>query len=273
LATSPRVAPFQSIRELGEQTAAVIARHMNLTFRELIGRGRNVTSDDRYARLITGLSHPFGNFALLESAVDEATVREAVEPLAKCGSPALTIFMEHPSSSAEAVVLNLGFKLEEAMPLMAVEIDRLPIAQLPPGYSFVRIGDDSAIKDKWTRAFAEGYEFPKEVGDAFASSDNPLTTAPDAPRQFFAVERDGELVATTMLRLAQGLAGIYCVSTIPAERGKGLGAYCTVEPLRRARELGYRVGILQASPAGHPVYFRLGFAAYGQVPVYLRIPN
>jgi predicted acetyltransferase len=71
--------------------------------------------------------------------------------------------------------------------------------------------------------------------------------------------------------LHNGVAGIYGVATLPEERGNGLGAHMTAAPLRIARELGYRVGILQASEDGHPVYRRLGFADFGEVPLYLRL--
>jgi ribosomal protein S18 acetylase RimI-like enzyme len=72
--------------------------------------------------------------------------------------------------------------------------------------------------------------------------------------------------------LADGLAGIYCVATLPAERGKGLGAHVTAEALRRAHAMGYRVGILQSSAAGHTIYLRLGFEDKLSVPMFIRMP-
>ena len=62
------------------------------------------------------------------------------------------------------------------------------------------------------------------------------------------------------------------LATIPEERGKGLGAHATAEPLRLVRELGYGVGVLQSSPAGHSVYRKLGFADVGEVPLYVKMP-
>lgn len=46
----------------------------------------------------------------------------------------------------------------------------------------------------------------------------------------------------------------------------------TAEPLRIARRLGYRVGVLQSSQTGHPVYLGLGFADAGEVPMFVRMP-
>ena len=62
------------------------------------------------------------------------------------------------------------------------------------------------------------------------------------------------------------------MATLPEERKKGLAAHATAEPLRIARELGYRVGVLQASAEGQPVYHRLGFADFGESPRFVRMP-
>ena len=81
------------------------------------------------------------------------------------------------------------------------------------------------------------------------------------------------MVAVSMLYLAGGLAGIYCITTLAEERGKGLGAHVTAETLRVAQRLGYGVGVLQSSAAGHSVYEGLGFRDVGSVPMFIRIPG
>jgi ribosomal protein S18 acetylase RimI-like enzyme len=98
------------------------------------------------------------------------------------------------------------------------------------------------------------------------------TTAEDAPIQYFAIRKDGKPVCTSFLYLEDGVAGIYCVATIPEERGRGLGAHATAEPLRLARKLGFCAGVLQSSPAGHSLYRKLGFVAVGEVPLYVKMP-
>ena len=80
---------------------------------------------------------------------------------------------------------------------------------------------------------------------------------------------DGKPVATSQLFLSEGVAGIYNVSCIPDVRGQGIGSAVTLVPLLEARQMGYRIGILQASQAGYNAYCRLGFQDYGKLSVYL----
>jgi len=80
---------------------------------------------------------------------------------------------------------------------------------------------------------------------------------------------NGQPVGTSQLFLSAGVAGIYNVTCIPEARGQGIGAAVTLAPLLKAREMGYQVGILQASELGYNVYRRLGFQDFGNLSVYL----
>ncbi len=154
---------------------------------------------------------------------------------------------------------------------MAVDIERLSATALPSGYGCVRVGAGEA-GSAWSETLAVGYGLPPGLARMFSPEALGADMADDAPVQFFAIERDGRTVATSMLYLADGLAGIYCVATLPEERGKGLGAHATAEPLRIAHRFGYRVGVLQSSTAGHSVYLGLGFRDVGGLPMFVRMP-
>ncbi len=57
---------------------------------------------------------------------------------------------------------------------------------------------------------------------------------------------------------------------IPAARRKGIGRIMTVAPLLEARRMSYRVGILQASSMGYPIYKKIGFKEVCTYQLYLQ---
>lgn len=263
--------PYPSIAAIGGQIAGLITEHIDLAFRRIMP-GPNVVIERRFVRLLTGEPHPFGNFALMSEPADLQGVSAAIGPLLTCKAPSAALFAGPVPPAVQEALSRTGFTPHGGMPGMAVDIDRLAETNLPAGYTFARaVG--SADRDAWADVFARGYGLPGPVGTAFAAGIDRDETQPrhDSDLQYFWTLRDGQPVSTSLVYLHKGVAGIYGVATLPGERGKGLGAHMTAAPLRIARELGYRVGVLQASEDGHPVYRRLGFADFGEVPLYLRM--
>ncbi|MHC4992822.1 MAG: GNAT family N-acetyltransferase [Planctomycetota bacterium] len=262
--------PISSIDALGDRVGQLSEVHFATTMLDLLS-GPSVQKEHRFLRLMTGEAHPLANFALvLDSADLDATIT-ASEPLRSNPIPAAVIFTSRPVADAvDQYLRGQGFDHIEPLPAMALDIATQPPTTLPDGYQFLRVGDDHGAA--WAQALADGYELPIRAATAFSPVAAGATMHPDSSPQFFAIVNDDNIVATSILHLRDGLAGIYGVATIPAERGKGLGAHVTAEPLRIAHDLGYRVGVLQASEMGHPVYKRLGFQDVGRMLMYVKIP-
>jgi len=262
--------PYPSIAAIGDGVGRLICGHIDLAFRDIMP-GTGVEIDRRFVRLVTGEPHPFGNFACMVDPADLEATKAAVGPLLGCRAPSAVFFTGLVSEAVTQELNASGFQRHGGLPAMAVEIEKLSSTALPAGYAFARV-DSAAQRDAWADVFARGYGLPLRVGGAFAGGIKGDKTE-DAPLQYFWILKDGRPVCTSMLYLKDGVAGIYGVATLAEERGKGLGAFATGEPLRVAHRLGYRVGVLQASEDGHPVYRRIGFTDFGEVPLYVRIPG
>jgi ribosomal protein S18 acetylase RimI-like enzyme len=265
-----QAAIVRSIATLGNAIGARASAHLDLAFRHMM-QGQGAELGEHFLRLVTGEPHPLGNLAIVNEPGDLAIMRAAVDPLLTCGFPTAVLYPQGASDAVTRSLLASGYADAGTMPAMAVDIEHLAAPALPPGYEWARIGEGDEGR-AWGDALAVGYGLPQGLARRMSPEHLGADMAPDASLQFFAIRRNGKAVATSMLYLADGLAGIYCVATLEEDRGKGLGAYATAEPLRAAQRQGYRVGVLQSSSAGHSVYLSLGFADIGNVPMFIRAP-
>ena len=93
------------------------------------------------------------------------------------------------------------------------------------------------------------------------------------PNRRWVARLGGVTVGTSSIFLGAGVAGLYNVTTLPEARGQGIGAAVTLAALAAARDAGYHVAVLQASPMGFPVYARLGFREVCRIQSYVWEPE
>lgn len=161
-----------------------------------------------------------------------------------------------------------GFDHDDEAPGMVVDLamlnKSLPVLE---GLSIQHAQEDASWR-QWSNAMAIGFEVPASA-DFFVNAWHNLLCLAD-PDTILAYTgwMDGKPVATSLLFLAAGVAGIYSVATIPEARRKGIGAWMTLHPLCQARSMGYQIGILQSSAMGLSVYSSLGFQEYCKINMY-----
>jgi GNAT superfamily N-acetyltransferase len=164
----------------------------------------------------------------------------------------------------EAHDLNFSesFATEMAADLTTLRED----VAMPNELKIIPVNDEKTLR-KWIHIASIGFSVPFEFEDTwyefFAEA------ACTSPFRTYLALLYGEPVATSQLFTSAGVAGIYNVTCLPQARGQGIGGAVVLAPLLAAREMGYQVGILQASAMGYNVYRRLGFQDFGKLSLYL----
>jgi len=150
-----------------------------------------------------------------------------------------------------------------AIDLLAMNED----VSVPSGMTITRVEDVDTLK-KWCHVTSVGFGIPAHAEAPLLEYFTGLIDL-KLPVRYYLAWLDGKPVATSMYLLAEGVAGLYFVATLPEARQQGIGFAVTLKPLQEARELGYRAGILQASKMGEPVYRRMGFKEYSRIGSYV----
>lgn len=167
-----------------------------------------------------------------------------------------------------------GLTLEGTAPAMAADLADVPLDEPPPaGLEIVPVTDAATLDEfldviaadwlEWTDG--EHTEIQRRTLDLWRKQIPPKLADEPVPLRWIG-RVGGRVVATSRISIGAGVAGLYAISTLPAHRGKGYGRAMTIAALRAARQIDFRIGVLQASDLGYSVYRRLGFRdvfAYG----------
>lgn len=142
---------------------------------------------------------------------------------------------------------------------------------LPPHLAIERVHDGETLRT-WLRVMTAGSELPDEILSLLLDIAAKRDFKEVSDVHCYLGKLDGKPVATSLLFLGGGVAGIYDVATLPEARRQGIGSALTVVPLLEARKQGYRIGILQSTPMGLNLYRRLGFREYCLFSAYFWSP-
>jgi GNAT superfamily N-acetyltransferase len=161
-------------------------------------------------------------------------------------------------------LVHAGDDVGMAVDLLALN-DDLPTS---PALMIQPVSDVVTLK-QWFHAFSLSFELPESVGQAIFDIEASSDAWQHLRRRFYIGLLNGEPVATAMLFLGAGVAGVYSIGVLPAARRQGIGMAMTLATLCEARAMGYRIGILHSSQMGLGMYRRLGCQEYCSVSDYI----
>ena len=165
-----------------------------------------------------------------------------------------------------------GFTNRGTGPGLAIDLKAMNEDEKPPaGLDIIEVKDDKTL-EAWCHITCVGFGIPPQAEPALKEW---FKTDLDykMPLKLYLGFMNGKPAATSMYYLGAGVAGIYFVAALPEVRNKGVGFAITQKPLQEAKKLGYKVGTLQASKMGEPVYLRMGFKEYFKTGSYSWMPG
>lgn len=221
--------------------------------------------------LLTGIPDTFNNVVLQTRLPPDGAGELISQALAHFRSrhvPRLSWWTEEgvQETGLTKQLIAHGLTFNEGGTGMAADLSALPKdLPTPTGLTIALVENKETLK-QWVHIVNLGFGLPiwseRIWFDLFADLVFELPL-----RNYLAI-LNGQPVGTAQLFLGAGVAGIYNVTCVPEARGRGVGAAITLAPLLEARNLGFHIGILQASHLGYTVYRRLGFQDFGKLSHY-----
>jgi hypothetical protein len=222
---------------------------------------------------VTGIPFPWCN-AAFGARLDPGCVDEAVAAFVAEGEKRqvpLFWWVGHESRPADlgGYLEDYGFVPLSESTLMAADLYALNEGVAAPrGLLIDQVGDRESLKT-WCRITATGFGVPGFAAALLEWFERGVSLG--LPLLFYLGYLGGRPVATSLLFLAEGVAGVYFVVTLPFARRRGIAYSVTLESLREARRMGYGVGVVQASKAGASIYGKMGFLESSKMRSYARM--
>jgi GNAT superfamily N-acetyltransferase len=225
--------------------------------------GSELLDTPEITSFITGIPFPLFNGVLranLNPETADTTIQGVTDRLKARRVPALWWLgpMTEPAKLGD-ILIRHGFALAGTTLAMGIELQAVASDRpLPPGLHIARVDSPETLRT-YLHTLVIGSGFPAPLLEPLLNIEQGAPPPPGAELRRYLGLLDGKPVAASAMVLHAGMAGIYAVATLPEARRQGIGGAMTWHPLREAFEGGYRVGVLQASTMGYPVYQKLGF--------------
>lgn len=223
-------------------------------------------------RYISGVPVPiFNGIGQARLAPDDpdAQIEAALKPFAERGLPMW--WWVGPSSRPTDLGARLeahGLAYDGDTPGMALDLRAVDQAPAAPVSLTISAATNRDALEEWSHVTGRGFGIPDDLHATLLEMGVHQCLRPDPEWVYFVGRLNGRPVATSALFMSAGVAGIYCIATLPDARRQGIGAELTRAALLHAREQGYAVGILQSSQMGFHVYQELGFRTVLEFGLY-----
>jgi len=212
------------------------------------------------------------NNCIAKTQMTDSEVIETLQFYKKAGKPVLwTIFPSNQPKNIEKIFKKKRLIHLERNNLMYFDMKTLDDKlQKKDDFHIKEINDLKSLKD-WTKLNAVCFSLTRDIQSFITDKNAGLFLNKTVSGRHFVAYYKNKPVGTSSVFLADGVAGIYNVTTAPGARGKGIGGAITKAALMYGKKAGYTFAILQATKKGVPVYKKIGFKTNKHMDYYLKL--
>lgn len=161
-----------------------------------------------------------------------------------------------------------GFSYDEYDVGMAMQLNQLnENYSYPKGLEILEVKDKKELED-FAFVLASIFTPPDIQVANYYKQVGIVDFHPSQTMKLFIAYFKQKPVAISASYLSKSVAGIYDICTTPDMQRKGFGSAMTYKALKYAKDKGYHIATLQASPDGINIYKRFGFIEICSFHVY-----
>lgn len=212
------------------------------------------------------------NNCVAKTLMTKVDVIETLQQYKKAGKPVLwTIFPSTQPENIERIFKNKRLIHLERNSLMYLDMSSLDNNLKKKDDFYIKEIDGLKSLKDWTKLNAICFSMTRDIQRFITNSNADLFLNKSISGKHFIAYYKDKPVGTSSVFFANGVAGIYNVTTAPEARGKGFGEAITRATLASGEKAGYTFAILQATEKGLPVYKKIGFKANEDMDYYLKL--
>lgn len=212
------------------------------------------------------------NNCVAKTLMTEVDIIETLQLYKKAGKPVLwTIFPSKQPENIEEIFKNKRLIHLERNSLMYLDMTSLDDNLKIIDDFYIKEIDDLKSLKHWTKLNAICFSMTRDIQRFITNSNADLFLNKKISGKHFIAYYKDKPIGTSSVFFANGVAGIYNVTTAPEARGKGIGEAITRAALISGKKAGYTFAILQATKKGLPVYKKMGFKSNEAMDYYLKL--
>jgi GNAT superfamily N-acetyltransferase len=218
------------------------------------------------AMVLSGVDVADLNYIIIRSASEQAAARfkANVDYCDQQQLPFCALVADSVAAGLQPLCESLGLLHAAQWPLMVCS-GQQPPPQLKANV-LIRPVSDAAGLAGMARVLADAYGMPA----AAVHSAMPLENYQSPAISTYIAEQDGEVVSSVTLTRHGEVAGIWAMGTLNSAQGRGAGKALLAGVMEQARQAGATSFFLGATPAGFPLYERLGYRTVCQAQIWVR---